>query len=54
MNLDTTVKTAGLVAPGGSNILNRTNSLFSQGYGDDDKDKDKDEEVGDQTSCIAK
>ena len=53
MNPDTTVKTAGLVAAGASNILNRTISLFSHGYGDDDKDKNKDEEVGDQKSCFA-
>ena len=51
MNPDTTVKTAGIVAAGASNILNRTNSLFSHGYGDDDKDKG--EEVGDQRSCFA-
>ena len=53
MNPDTGVKTAGLVAAGASNILNRRNSLFSHGYGDDDKKKDKDEEVGDQRSCFA-
>ena len=53
MNPDTTVKTAGLVAAGASNILNRTNSLISHGCGEDDKDKDKDEEVGDQRSCFA-
>ena len=51
MNPDTTVKTAGLVAAGARKILNRTNSLFSHGYGD--VDKDKDEEVGDQRGCFA-
>ena len=49
MNPDTTVKTAGLVAADASNILKRTNSIFSHAYGDDDKD----EEVGDQRSCFA-
>ena len=37
MNLDTTVKTAALVAAGTSNILNKTNSLFSHGYYDENK-----------------
>ena len=37
MNPDTTVKTAALVAAGTSNILNKTNSLFSHGYRDQDK-----------------
>ena len=36
MSPDTSVKTAGLVAPGASNILNRTNTLFNHGYGDDE------------------
>ena len=36
MNPDTTVKTAALVAACTCNILNKTNSLFSHGYGDED------------------
>ena len=53
MNPDTTVKTAGLVAPGANYIFVRTKSLFIHGYGDDDKDKEKDEEVGDQRRFFA-
>ena len=37
MNLDTTVKSAALVAAGKSNILNKTNSLFSHGFCDANK-----------------
>ena len=36
MSPDTTVKTVARVAAGTSNILNRTNTLFSHGYGDDE------------------
>ena len=43
---DSSVKTAGFVAAGASNIINRTNLLFSLVYGDDNKDKD-------QRSCFA-
>ena len=34
----TTVKTAALVAAGTSNILNKTNTLLSHGYGEEDKE----------------
>ena len=37
MNPGTTEKTAALVAAGTNKILNKTNSLFSHGYGDEDK-----------------
>ena len=36
MSSDTSVKTAGLVAAGASNIFERTNTLFNHGYGDDE------------------
>ena len=36
MTPDTTVKTAAYVAAHTSTMLNRTNTLFSHGYGDED------------------
>ena len=48
MSNDLTVKTAGLVTAGVSNILNRTNSIFSHCYGDDDKDRDTNKDKEDQ------
>ena len=36
MSPDTTVKTVALVAASNSSILNRTNTLFSHGYGYDE------------------
>ena len=37
MILGTTVKTVALVEAGTNKIFNKTNSLFSHGYGDEDK-----------------
>ena len=57
MSPDTKVKTAAVVAAGTSNILNKTNTLFSHGYGDEDQPSVSYDWTGcnfvDQGTCLA-
>ena len=50
MNPDTAIKTAVLVAAGTSNILNKINSFFNQGYVEEDKEG-RCNRFTDQQSC---
>ena len=54
MSPDTTAKTAAFVAAGTSNILNRTNTFFRHGYGDEDVEScltGRETSLTDQQSC---